>query len=313
MAQSMKIWRDGQLIAWGDATIHVLNHVVHYGSSVFEGIRCYETPNGGAIFRLRDHLRRLYDSARIYRMPMKHSMEDLVQACVDTVAANELRECYLRPLVIRTGERMGIFPEAEAVETFVIPAVWGRYLGDEGIERGVDVCVSSWNRAAPNTLPTMAKAGGNYLSSQLSLLEARANGYAEGIMLDSFGRVSEGSGENIFLIRDDVIYTPPVSAAILSGVTRASVLQIANDLGYETREEDIPREMLYIADELFFSGTAAEITPIRSVDRIPVGIGRRGAVTRAIQERYLGIARGTIVDEHGWLQPVPEPAAAATR
>jgi branched-chain amino acid aminotransferase len=312
MAQSVKIWRDGQLIPWADATIHVLNHVVHYGSSIFEGIRCYETPAGGAIFRLRDHLRRLYDSARIYRMPMKYSLDDLLQACVETVSGNDLKECYLRPLVIRTGERMGIFPDADAIETFVIPAVWGRYLGEDGMERGVDVCVSSWQRAAPNTFPTMAKAGGNYLSSQLSLLEARSNGYAEGIMLDAFGRVSEGSGENVFLVRDDVLYTPPLASAILPGITRASVLQIASDLGYETREEDIPREMLYVADELFFSGTAAEITPVKSVDRIPIGIGRRGPVTRAIQERYLGIARGAIADAHGWLQPVPEPAPVAS-
>jgi branched-chain amino acid aminotransferase len=312
MPQSMKIWRDGQLIPWGDATIHVLNHVVHYGSSIFEGIRCYETPAGGAIFRLKDHLRRLYDSARIYRMPMKHSMDELTQACLEVVSGNDLKECYLRPLVIRTGERMGIFPDAEAIETFVIPAVWGRYLGEEGMERGVDVCVSSWQRAAPNTFPTMAKAGGNYLSSQLSLLEARGNGYAEGIMLDAFGRVSEGSGENVFLVRDDVLYTPSLASAILPGITRASVLEIASDLGYEVREGDIPREMLYVADELFFSGTAAEITPVKSVDRIPIGIGRRGPVTRAIQERYLGIARGAIADEHGWLQPVPEPAPVAS-
>lgn len=308
----MKIWRDGQLIPWADATIHVLNHVVHYGSSIFEGIRCYETPAGGAIFRLKDHLRRLYDSARIYRMPMKHSMDDLTQACLEVVSGNDLKECYLRPLVIRTGERMGIFPDAEAIETFVIPAVWGRYLGEEGMERGVDVCISSWQRAAPNTFPTMAKAGGNYLSSQLSLLEARGNGYAEGIMLDAFGRVSEGSGENVFLVRDDVLYTPTLASAILPGITRASVLEIASDLGYEVREQDIPREMLYVADELFFSGTAAEITPVKSVDRIPIGIGRRGPVTRAIQERYLGIARGAIADEHGWLQPVPEPAPVAS-
>lgn len=312
MAQSLKIWRDGQLIPWADATIHVLNHVVHYGSSIFEGIRCYETPAGGAIFRLRDHLRRLQDSARIYRMPLKHSMDDLAQACMDVVSGNDLKECYIRPLVIRTGERMGIFPDADAIETFVIPAVWGRYLGDEGMERGVDVCVSSWQRAAPNTFPTMAKAGGNYLSSQLSLLEARGNGFAEGIMLDAFGRVSEGSGENVFLVRDDVLFTPRLASAILPGITRASVLQIATDLGYETLEDDIPREMLYVADELFFSGTAAEITPIKSVDRIPIGIGRRGPITRAIQERYLGIARGAIADAHGWLQPVPEPAPVAS-
>lgn len=306
----MKIWRDGQFVAWPDATIHVMHHVVHYGSSVFEGIRCYDTPSGGAIFRLREHLRRLLDSAKIYRIPMRFSFNELFQACIDTCATNELRECYLRPLVIRSGERMGVLPDADAVETFVIPWLWGRYLGDEGLEKGVDVCVSSWNRAAPNTFPSMAKAGGHYLNSQLSLLEARVNGYAEGIMLDTFGHVAEGSGENLFVVREDVLYTPTKGGAILHGITRDTILQIARDLGYQTREQEIPREMLYVADELFFTGTAAEVTPIRSVDRIPIGEGQRGPVTRAIQQRYLSIVRGKTPNVYGWLTPVSEPAVA---
>jgi branched-chain amino acid aminotransferase len=311
--QSHKIWRDGQLVDWSSATIHVLSHVVHYGSSVFEGIRCYETPNGGAVFRLREHMRRLRDSATIYRIPFKYTVDEMVQATIDTLAVNELRECYIRPVVVRTGNRMGVFPDnrEEAVETFIIPWVWGRYLGDEALEVGVDVCVSSWRRAAPDTFPSMAKAGGNYLNSQLTLVEARQNGFVEGIMLDSFGYVSEGSGENIFVVRDGVLYTTPLSGAILWGVTRDSVIQIARDLGYEVREQTIPREMLYIADEVFFTGTAAEVTPVKTIDRIPVGEGRRGPVTQAIQQRYLGIAKGRIADPYGWLTAVQDAAVAA--
>jgi branched-chain amino acid aminotransferase len=312
--RTQKIWRDGQFVDWPDATIHVVSHVVHYGSSVFEGIRCYKTPQGGAIFRLREHIRRLVDSSRIYRMPLRHSADTLMQACVDTVAANELDECYLRPVVIRTGDRMGVLPQNDegAVETFVIAAKWGRYLGDEALQRGVDVCVSSWRRAAPDTFPTLAKAGGNYLNGQLSLLEARANGFVEGIMLDAFGFVSEGTGENVFAVRDGVVYTPPISSGILGGITRDSVLQIARDQGHEVKEQPIPREFLYAADEIFFSGTAAEITPVRSVDHIQVGEGRLGPVTREIQDQYLGIAKGRYPDAHGWLTPVPEPVAAAS-
>jgi branched-chain amino acid aminotransferase len=309
---SHKIWRDGQFVDWAGATIHVMSHVVHYGSSVFEGIRCYETPNGGAVFRLREHIRRLRDSATIYRIPLRHSIDDLIQATLETVAVNELRECYLRPVVIRTGSRMGVLPDDSegAVETFIIPWVWGRYLGEDALESGVDVCVSSWRRAAPDTFPTMAKAGGNYLNSQLSLLEARQSGFVEGIMLDSFGYVSEGSGENIFLVRDDVLYTPPVGSALLSGVTRNSIMQIARDMGHEVREQTIPREMLYVADEVFFTGTAAEVTPIRSIDRITIGEGRRGPVTRAIQQQFLGIAKGRVPDPYGWLTAIPEVEVA---
>jgi branched-chain amino acid aminotransferase len=308
-----KIWRDGQFVDWPDATIHVLSHVVHYGSSIFEGIRCYATPQGGAVFRLPEHIRRLHDSARIYRMPLRHSADTLIQACLETVAVNELDECYIRPLVIRTGDRMGVMPEDKepALETFIIVRQWGRYLGDDALAKGVDVCVSSWRRAAPDTFPTLAKAGGNYLNSQLSLLEARQNGFIEGIMLDSFGQISEGSGENVFIAREGVVYTPPLAAAILGGITRDTVIRLLHDLGYEVREQALPREFLYMADEVFFSGTAAEITPIRSVDRIQVGDGVPGPITKAVQDRYLGIAKGRIPDERGWLTAVPEPAVAS--
>jgi branched-chain amino acid aminotransferase len=308
--RTAKIWRDGQLVSWEDATIHVMSHVVHYGSSVFEGIRCYETPNGPAVFRLRDHMRRLLDSCKIYRMAIPHALDELVQASIDTVAGNDLRHCYLRPVVVRTGEQMGVYGLDAPVETFIIAWRWGRYLGEEALTHGVDVCVSSWRRPAPDTFPALAKAGGNYLNSQLTKMEARRDGYAEGIMLDSFGYVSEGSGENLFLARDGVLHTSPLSAGILNGITRDSVIRIARDLGYEVREQLLPREMLYIADELFFSGTAAELTPIRSVDRIQVGEGRPGPMTKAIQEQYLGIVTGVIPDRHGWLTLVPEPVPA---
>lgn len=309
--RTAKIWRDGQLVNWEDATIHVMSHVVHYGSGVFEGVRCYEGPGGGAIFRAREHMRRLLDSCRIYRIPLEYDVDELVQAMVDTVSANELRECYLRPLVIRTGEQMGVYGVGVPVELYIIAWKWGTYLGHDGVTNGVDVRVSSWRRAAPDTFPTMAKAGGNYLNSQLSKMEARADEYSEGIMLDSFGFVAEGSGENLFAVRDGCLYTAPLGAAILNGITRDSVMTIARDLGVEVREQTLPREFLYIADELFFCGTAAEITPIRSVDRINVGEGRPGPITQRIQREYLGIAHGQIADRHGWLTQVPEPVAAA--
>jgi branched-chain amino acid aminotransferase len=309
--RTSKIWRDGALVPWDDATIHVMSHVVHYGSSIFEGVRFYETPAGTAIFRLDDHMRRLHDSCRIYRMPIRHSQEALAQACVDTVAANDIKHGYLRPVVLRTGEQMGVNPSDVPLETFIVAWHWGRYLGEDALRDGVDACVSSWRRAAPDTFPALAKAGGNYLVSQLSKMEARGDKYAEGIMLDSFGYVAEGSGENIFLVRGGVVLTPPLSSGILNGITRDSVMRIARDLGHEVRVEAIPREMLYIADEVFFTGTAAELTPVRTVDRVPVGEGRPGPVTRAIQEQFLGIATGRIEDRYGWLTPVPETVAAA--
>ncbi len=308
--RTAKIWRDGQFVKWDDATIHVMSHVVHYGSSVFEGVRCYETPNGPAIFRLPEHLRRLHESCRIYRVPISYSVDELTQACIDTVVANELRHCYLRPIIVRTGQQMGILPIDVPVETFIIAWRWGRYLGDDALQNGVDVCVSSWRRPAPDTFPALAKAGGNYLNSQLAKMEARLDRYIEGVMLDAGGFVSEGTGENLFLIRDGVVYTSPLSAGILHGITRDSVIHIAQDLGYEVREQMMPRELLYIADELFLTGTAAELTPIRSVDRIQVGDGRPGPITRAIQEQYLGIAAGQIEDRYGWLTMVPDAVPA---
>ncbi|MGQ0767174.1 MAG: branched-chain amino acid transaminase [Gemmatimonadota bacterium] len=307
--RTQKIWRDGELVNWDDATIHVMSHVVHYGSSVFEGIRCYETPQGGAVFRLRDHMRRLHDSAKIYRFPMRFSVDELVQATVDTIGANELRRCYIRPIAVRTGEQMGFYPAGVPVECFIICWHWDTYLGHEALEKGADVCVSTWRRAAPDTFPTMAKAGGNYLNSQLSKLEAKQNDYSEGIMLDSFGYVAEGSGENLFLVRDGVLYTSHIGSGILHGVTRDTVVTIARDFGYQVREQQLPREMLYLADEAFFTGTAAEITPIRSIDRLPVGEGKPGPITLAIQAEFMGIAKGLIPDRFGWLTPVPAAAA----
>ena len=305
------IWRDGQLVDWRDATIHVMSHVAHYGSCVFEGIRCYETPDGPAIFRLHEHMRRLVDSARIYRIPLEHSAEALCEAAIEVVAANGVRHCYLRPLVARTGEQMGVLPDDRFVETFIVAWIWGTYLGEGALENGVDACVSSWRRAAPDTYPSLAKAGGSYLNSQLAKMEAKERGFAEAIMLDSFGYVAEGTGQNLFVVRDGVLFTPPISANILAGITRDCVIRLAKDLGYEVREENLPREFLYIADELFFTGTAAELTPVRSVDRIQVGAGRRGPITAEIQDRFLGIARGEIPDPYGWLTPVPAHAGAS--
>jgi branched-chain amino acid aminotransferase len=305
------IWRDGRLVDWRDATLHVMSHAVHYGSSVFEGIRCYETPRGPAVFRLPEHMRRLADSCRIYRIPLRWSVDELARAAVDTVAANGVRHCYLRPLVARTGEQMGMLPNDAWVETFIVAWIWGTYLGEGALENGVDVCIASWQRAAPNTYPTLAKAGGAYLNSQLAKLEARQRGAAEAIVLDAFGHVSEGTGQNLFLVRDGALFTPPLSAGILAGITRDSVIRIARDLGYEVREENLPREMLHTCDEAFFTGTAAELTPIRSVEGIPVGEGRPGPVTREIQARFLAIARGTAPDPYGWLTYVPPLATDA--
>ena len=308
-----RIWRDGKFVDWEDATIHVMSHVVHYGSSVFEGIRCYETPNGPAVFRLDSHMRRFADSCRIYRMPLKYSLEELSRATVETVAENELPHCYLRPVAIRTGEQMGVLPSDTPLEVFIIPWTWGTYLGADALRNGADVCVSSWRRPAPDTIPTMAKAGGNYLNGQLSKMEARIDNYVEGIMLDSFGLVSEGSGENLFLVRDGKLFTSSISSGILNGITRDSVIRIARDMKVEVCEGSIPREMLYIADELFFTGTAAEITPIRSVDRISIGTGKPGALTLAIQREYMGIATGVLEDRYGWLTPVPSLARRDTK
>jgi len=295
-----KIWMNGKLVDWQDAKIHVLSHVIHYGSSWFEGIRCYNTVKGPAIFRLDAHLDRLFGSLRIYRTEPRYSREELRKAILDTIRASKLKACYIRPIVYRGYGEVGVNPLPCPVETAIAVWEWGSYLGPDALEKGIDVCVSTWQRPAPNTFPTMAKAGGNYLSSQLIKLEALAQGYVEAIALDYFGSVSEGSGENLFLIKDEIVYTPPLYSAILPGVTRSAVKILAKDLGYEVVEGSLPREMLYVADELFFSGTAAEITPIRSVDKIKIGNGKPGPVTRKLQRAFFEVVREA-KDKYGWL------------
>jgi branched-chain amino acid aminotransferase len=304
--ESKYIWFNGEMVPWEKATVHVMTHALHYGSSVFEGIRAYETPQGAAIFRLREHIRRLFDSCRIYRMDPPFTPDQVFEACRAVVRENGLQNAYIRPLVWRGYGEMGLNPLRSPVEVMVAAMEWGAYLGAEGLEHGVDVHVSSWQRVAPNTLPAMAKAGGNYLSSQLIVMEAARNGYAEGIALDVHGWLSEGSGENLVLIRDGIIYTPPVTAALLPGITRDAVITLAQQLGYQVREQNLPREMLYLADELFFTGTAAEVTPIRSVDKLPVGSGKRGPITTAIQKAFFGLFSGETEDRWGWLTPAAE-------
>jgi len=299
-----KIWHNGRLIPWDDAKIHVLAHVVNYGSSVFEGIRCYDTRQGSAIFRAADHARRLLDSAKIYRMDLPYSLDQLTDAMLEVVRANKLRSCYIRPIVLRGYGDMGVLPKNNPIETYMACYEWGSYLGEDCLGRVVDVCVSSWTRIAPNTLPALAKAGANYMNSQLIRMEAEANGYAEGIALDDSGYVSEGSGENVFVVRNEKLITPPLGASVLPGITRDTIVKLAEALGIPVIETIIPREMLYIADEVFFSGTAAEVTPIRSVDRIVVGDGRCGPITQIIQRRFFEIVKGQIADEFGWLMPV---------
>ncbi|MEZ5403248.1 MAG: branched-chain amino acid transaminase [Bryobacteraceae bacterium] len=311
MTPTERIWHNGKFIPWNEAKIHVLSHVVSYGSSVFEGIRCYETASGPAIFRLREHVRRLIDSARIYRIDgLGFSLDQLSQAMVDLVALNKLKSCYIRPIVLRGYGDIGVLPRNNPIEVYVACWEWGKYLGPEALAQGVDVCISSWNRNAPNTMPTLSKAGGNYLSSQLIRMEADANGYAEGIALDTSGFISEGSGENIFVIRDGTIYTPPLSASVLAGITRDSVLTLARDRKIPVVETNILREMLYIADEIFFTGTAAEVTPVRSVDRMQIGAGRRGPVTQQLQEDFFAIVEGRAEDRYAWLTPVPQTVSA---
>jgi branched-chain amino acid aminotransferase len=312
-----RVWMNGELVAWTDAKIHIASHVIHYGSGVFEGARCYETTRGSAVFRLDAHLRRLYDSARIYRMDVGLDREALTEAVLQTVRANQLKACYIRPIVYRGYEALGVNPLPCPVDVAVLVWEWGAYLGPDAAEHGVDVKVSSWNRTAPNTFPALAKSVANYASSGLIKMEALLEGYAEGIALDTAGFVSEGSGQNLFVVRDRTLYTSPVSASILPGITRDSVITIARDLGYRVREELLPRETLYVADEVFFVGTAVEIAPVRSVDRIPVGDGRRGPVTAEIQRVFFDIVHGEIPDRHGWLtyvypeeSPLREPAPA---
>ena len=298
------IWFNGELVPWEKATVHVMTHALHYGSSVFEGVRCYETPKGPAIFRLTPHTRRLFDSAKIYRMEIPFTPEQINEGCRAVVRENGLKSAYLRPLVWRGYGEIGVYPLGNPVETMVAAVEWGAYLGADALENGADVIVSSWNRVAANTLPAMSKAGGNYLSSQLIVMEARRLGFTEGIALDVNGYLSEGSGENLFVIRDGVIYTPPVTAALLPGITRDSALTLAKHLGYEVREQNLPREVLYLADEVFFTGTAAEISPVRSVDGISIGIGKRGPITTAIQKAFFGLFSGETEDRWGWLEYV---------
>jgi branched-chain amino acid aminotransferase len=288
-----------------------MSHVVHYGSSVFEGIRCYNTPDGPAIFRLKEHLRRLDDSARVYRMDSRYSAEDVGAACAELIVRNELDECYIRPIVFRGYGAAGLNPAASPVESYIVCWPWGTYLGDGALERGVDVCVSSWQRPAPNTHPVLAKAGGNYLSSQLIKMEALANGYQEGIALGPGGLVSEGSGQNIFLLRGGKLITPAMDGTLLEGITRDCIITIARDMRIEVVEQRVPREMLYIADEIFFTGTAAEVTPVRSVDKVIIGEGVAGPVTLSLQERLLGIAQGRLPDTYGWRTPVRQAQKAA--
>lgn len=295
------IWMNEKFIKWREAKIHILSHVIHYGSSVFEGIRVYKTKNGPAVFRLNEHMDRLFNSARIYRMEIPYSKEKIRKVCIQTVKKNNFEECYIRPIVYRGYGEPGVDPRGCPVDVSIVVWNWGKYLGPEALEKGVDVMVSSWRRMAPDTFPAMAKSGGNYLNSQLIKMEALEYGFTEGLALDVYGFVSEGSGENIFLIKNKKLYTPSRGSSILPGVTRDAVITIAREFGYPVREEQIPREFLYIADEIFFTGSAAEITPIRSVDKVIVGEGKKGPITAQLQKQLLGITKGEIEDTHDWL------------
>lgn len=296
-----KIWMNGTLVDWADATIHIASHVVHYGSGVFEGARCYATPKGAACFRLDAHIRRLYDSARVYRMAYSLSTAAMAEAVLETIRANGFQACYIRPILYRGYATLGVNPLPCPVEAAIILWEWGAYLGAGALESGVDVGVSSWARPAPNTFPALSKSSANYANAALIKMEATANGYVEGISLNTDGYLAEASSANLFLVRDGVLYTPPPASSILPGITRDSVMTIARDLGYAVREDMLPREMIYIADEAFFAGTAVEITPIRSVDRITVGTGEPGPVTSALQRAFFGIINGEVPDSHHWL------------
>ena len=307
------IWFNGRMIPWEQATVHVMSHALHYGSSVFEGIRVYKTPDGPRAFRLTDHIQRLFESAKIYRMPVPYSLDKLISVCKEVVVTNKLMDgAYIRPIALRGYGDVGLAPKpGHPVDVAVAAWEWGAYLGTEGLEQGVDVCISSWQRVAPNTMPALAKAGGNYLSSQLISTEAIRLGFAEGIALSTDGTVSEGAGENLFLVRDGQILTPSATSSILAGITRNTVMQLAARLGLTVEERSIPREMLYLADELFFTGTAAEITPIRSVDRIDIGTGRCGPVTKQLQDAFFGLFSGDTEDTEGWLEGVDVASATA--
>ena len=307
------VWMNGKLVEFEKATVHVMSHALHYGSGLFEGIRCYQTDDGPAVFRLPEHLKRLENSCKVYRMAIPYTREELTQAVFEAIRGNELDECYIRPIVYRGFGTAGINPLKSPVDVAIVVWPWGRYLGDDAIEKGVDACVSTWRRGGLGGSPAMAKATANYLNSQLVKMEAITNGYAEGIALDSQGYVSEGSGENLFLVMDGALYTPPVSSSILPGITRNCVIQLAEDAGIPVRREAIPRGMLYTCDEAFFTGTAVEVTPIRSIDRIDVGDGvAPGPITKRMIREYLAITRGQAPDKHGWLSHVPVAAATSS-
>ena len=296
-----KIWMNGKLVKWHDAKIHVLSHVIHYGSSWFEGIRCYQTAKGPAIFRLDKHIRRLFDSAKIYKTEVPFSETQIENAILETIRANKMQACYIRPIIYRGYGDVGVNPLPCPVDVSIAVWEWGSYLGPEALTHGIDVCVSTWTRPAPNTFPTMAKTGGNYALSQMMKVEALQAGFKEAIALDVFGFVSEGSGENVFAVKDEVIYTPPISSSLLPGITRASVIKLATDAGFEVKETSIPREMLYVADELFFTGTAAEVTPIRSVDKVKVADGKPGRITMQLQSTFFDIVKNAN-DKYTWLK-----------
>lgn len=302
------VWRNGELIEFERATVHLLSHVIHYGSGWFEGIRCYETASGPAVFRLREHMKRLYNSCKIYHAEMPYSVDQMMEATLETIRANGFRACYIRPIVYRGYGPLGVNPLNSPIEVDIAVWPWGKYLGDEAQQLGVDVCVSSWRRPDPGSLPANAKSCGAYVTSQLIKVEAIKAGFVEGIALDAAGHVSEGSGENLFLVNNGELFTTPLAASILPGITRESVLQLARDLGIPAYREEIPRGLLYTCDELFFTGTAAEVTPIRSVDRVLVGDGRPGPITQRLMEEFMGIVEGRIEDRHGWLTPVGEVA-----
>ena len=304
IAKSAKIWMDGKFIDWDDATIHVCSHVVHNVTAVFEGMRCYKTPMGRAAFRLGPHVKRLFNSAKIYRMDIPFTEEKVSEAILETIRVNKMEECYVRPIAFRGYSELGVNPFPNPVNLCIIVWKWGKYLGADAIDDGVDVCVSSWTRIAPNTLPALAKCAANYMNSQLIKMEALVNGFVEGIALDAAGYVSEGSGENLFIVSEGKLITPPLGACVLPGITRDCVIKLACDLDIPVFEKIIPREMLYLADEVFFTGSAAEITPIRSIDKIKIGAGKCGPVTKALQKRFFGIISGDVEDKCTWLTMV---------
>ncbi|MBI5835883.1 MAG: branched-chain amino acid transaminase [Candidatus Eisenbacteria bacterium] len=308
-----KIWMNGKLVRWEDAKIHVMSHVIHYGSGVFEGMRAYDTPKGTMAFRHPEHVKRLFDSAKVYRMEIPFSMEEVSNAILETVRVNKLKACYMRPIVFRGYGSIGVNPAGCAIDVVIAAFPWGKYLGPEALEKGAKVRVSSWTRMAPNTFPAMAKSSANYMNSQLIKMEAIADGYDEGIALDARGLVSEGSGENLFVVRGGEIFTPPMADSVLMGITRDTIITLARDLGFKVNEQSIPREMLYIADEVFMTGSAAEVTPITSVDRVTVGAGTRGPVTRQLQEAFFDVIEARRPDAYRWLTPVYEGVPVESR